>query len=222
MNENRETSGVEELIQRLREQGVESGQRNADELLEQARRAAEGRLNDARREAENILSMAREEASQTKNAGKEAVQLAVRDGILSLKAELAEHFGDRIRRLVTRELENKDFLKQVILEVAGRAAPPQDRSAEILLPSEFVGLEQLRRNPEDAKEGTLSHFVVTVTKAILREGIGIGVRDDDMAGIRIRLTEDDLEIDLTDRAVTDLLLRHLAPRFRALMEGIIQ
>jgi V/A-type H+-transporting ATPase subunit E len=31
-----------------------------------------------------------------------------------------------------------------------------------------------------------------------------------------------LEIDLTDRAVAELLLRHLVPRFRAMMEGIIQ
>lgn len=109
-----------------------------------------------------------------------------------------------------------------ILEVAGRAAPPADHTARILLPKDVVGMEQLRRNPEEVKEGTLSHFVVTVTKEVLREGIEIGARDDEAAGIRIHLEDDDLEIDLTDRAVADLLLRHLVPRFRAMMEGIIQ
>jgi V/A-type H+-transporting ATPase subunit E len=59
-------------------------------------------------------------------------------------------------------------------------------------------------------------------KDILREGLDIGARDDQEAGIRIQLLDDDLEIDLTDRAIADLLLRHLVPRFRAMMEGIIQ
>jgi len=222
MSEDKESSGVEELIQRLREQGVAAGKSQADELLEQTRRLAEQRLDAARREAEEIVRLAREEAKGTKQAGEEAVQLAVRDSILRLKSELVERFADHVRRLVTRELVDKDFLKQLILEVADRAAPPPDQAARILLPKDVVGLDQLRRDPEEIKEGTLSHFVVTVTKEILREGIEIGARDDDAAGIRIQLKDADLEIDLTDRAVADLLLRHLVPRFRAMMEGIIQ
>ena len=85
-----------------------------------------------------------------------------------------------------------------------------------------MGLEQLRRDPEEVKEGTLSHFVATVTKDMLREGIEIGTRDDDSSGIRIQLREEDIEIELTDQAIAELLLRHLVPRFRAIMEGIIQ
>jgi V/A-type H+-transporting ATPase subunit E len=221
-NEPKESSGVEQLIQRLREQGVAEGKSQAEELLEQTRRRAEQRMDEARREAEDMVQQAREEARQTKQAGEEAVRLAVRDAILRLKSELVERFSDRVRRLVTRELEDKEFLKQLILEVGRRAAPPADKPAKILLPKDVVGLEQLRRNPEEVKEGTLSHFVVTVTKEILREGLDIGSRDDDTAGIRIQLQDDNLEIDLTDRAVAELLLRHLVPRFRAMMEGIIQ
>lgn len=222
MTEPKESSGVEELIQRLREQGVAAGRNQADELLEQARRRAEQRLDEARREAEEIVQRAREEATQTKQAGEDAVQLAVRDAILRLKSELVERFADRVRRLVTRELEDQEFLKHLILEVGRRASPPLDEAARILLPKDIVGLEQLRRSPEEVKEGTLSHFAVTVTKELLREGIEIGARDDDAAGIRIQLKDADLEIDLTDRAVAELLLRHLVPRFRAMMEGIIQ
>jgi len=222
MSAGKESSGVEELIQRLRDQGVAEGQSQADALLEQTRRRAEERLAEARQESEDIVARAREDARQTKEAGEEAVRLAVRDAVLTLKSELAEHFADRVRRLVTREMQDQGFLQQLIREVAGRAAPPADRPARILLPKEYVGLEELRCHPEEAKEGTLSQFVVAVTKEILREGVEIGVASDVDAGIRIELIDEDLEIELTDRAVAELLLRHLAPRFRALMEGIIQ
>ncbi|MCA9125578.1 MAG: hypothetical protein KDB22_00770 [Planctomycetales bacterium] len=222
MANSKESSGVEDLIGRLREQGVEAGKAQADELMEQTRLRAEQRLDDARREADAILQKAREEASQTKRAGEEAVQLAVRDAMLRLKSEMVEQFADRVRRLVTKELDDSDFLKQMILEISRRSAPPVGQLAKLLLPEDVVGLEQLRRDPEEVKEGTLSHFVATVTKDMLREGLEIGTRDDQVAGIRIRLQEEDIEIELTDQAIADLLLRHLVPRFRAIMEGIIQ
>jgi V/A-type H+/Na+-transporting ATPase subunit E len=222
MDTNRESSGVEELIQRLREQGVAEGRSRADELFEEARDRAEQRMEKSRREAEAILEHAREEARRTRAAGEEAVRLAVRDAMLRLKSELVERFADRVRRLVTRELSDEALLRQLILEVGGRAAPPAEKPAKVLLPKDVVGLDQLRRTPEEVKEGTLSHFIVAVTKDMLREGLEIGERDDDAPGLRIQLQEDDVEIDLTDKAVAELLLRHLVPRFRAMMEGIIQ
>lgn len=222
MANSKESSGVEDLIGRLREQGVEAGKAQADDLMEQTRLRAEQRLDDARRQADAILQKAREEASQTKRAGEEAVQLAVRDAMLRLKSEMVEQFADRVRRLVTKELDDSDFLKQMILEISRRSAPPVGQLAKLLLPEDVVGLEQLRRDPEEVKEGTLSHFVATVTKDMLREGLEIGTRDDQVAGIRIQLQEEDIEIELTDQAIADLLLRHLVPRFRAIMEGIIQ
>ncbi|MAT15693.1 MAG: hypothetical protein CMJ46_10555 [Planctomyces sp.] len=220
--ETQESSGVEELIQRLREQGVEEGQAQANELLEHTRRRAEQRLDEARREADEIVRTARQEAAQTRQAGQETVRLAVRDAQLRLKSELVEQFANRVRRLVSRELEDGEVLKQLILEVGGRAAPTAEQRAGVLLPRDVVGLEQLRQAPEEVKEGTLSHFVALVTKDMLRDGVEIGTRDDTSAGIRIQLVEEDLEIDLTDQAIANLLLRHLAPRFRAIMEGIIQ
>ncbi len=222
MNTKQNASGVEELIERIREQGVAEGRSRAEELYEEARLRADRRLEEARREAEDILQQSREEADRLKVAGEEAVRLAVRDAILRLKSELIERFSERVRHLVTLELRDEGLLRQLILEVAGRAAPPAETPVELLLPQDVVGLEQLRRHPEDVKEGTLSHYVVTVMRDILREGVEIGVRTDAASGIRIALRDEDLEIDLTDAAVSELLLRHLIPRFRAMMEGIIQ
>ena len=222
MTDTKESSGVEELISRLREQGVEEGKAQADALLEQTRRKAEQRLDNARSEADTLLRQAREEAEQTKRAGEKAVQLAVRDAMLRLKSEMVEQFADRVRRLVTRELDDGDFLKRLILEIGGRSAPSAAQSAKLLLPKDAIGLEQLRSDPEEVKEGNLSHYVASITKEMIRDGLEIGTHDDTAAGIRIQLLEDNVEIELTDDAISELLLRHLVPRFRAIMEGIIQ
>ena len=119
MTKPKESSGVEELIGRLREQGVEEGKAQADALMEQTRLKAERHLDEAKREADGLLQRARENAEKTKRAGEEAVQLAVRDAILRLKSEMVDQFSDRVRRLVSRELNDGDFLKQLILEIGG-------------------------------------------------------------------------------------------------------
>lgn len=222
MADDKKSSGVEQLIERLREQGVAEGQSRGEQAFEEARRRAEDRLEKARLEAEQIVQKAREEAEHTKAAGAEAVRLAVRDAILELKSELVDNFAAQVRRLVTHTLKNEDVFKLLILEVAGRAKPDESKPAQVLLPKDVVGLEQLRRDPGEVKEGSLSHLVLSLTGDMLRDGVELGNRRDGSPGIRIHLTEDDVEIDLTDNTIADLLLQHLLPRFRAMLEGIVQ
>jgi V/A-type H+-transporting ATPase subunit E len=92
---------------------------------------------------------------------------------------------------------------------------------ELLLPAELVSLEDLRRKPEAATPGSLMQFVLSQGGGMLRDGMSFGVADDGEAGIRVRLVQDDLQIDLTEKAVSQLLLRHMLPRFRALLRGAV-
>ena len=223
MAEEKRSSGVEELIRRLRDEGVAEGQGKAEELLDEARRRASEMLDLARQEAENVRQEAQREAKRTQTAGEEAVRLAVRDAILTLKSEITEQFAGRVRQLVAENLSDEGFLRQVILEVVRRATPDEATGpCEILLPSEVVGVEELRRKPEEVKEGTLSHFVLTLAGDMLRQGVTFGSSLNSAPGVRVQLAKQDVQIDLTDQAITELLLKHLLPRFRALMEGIVQ
>jgi V/A-type H+-transporting ATPase subunit E len=54
---------------------------------------------------------------------------------------------------------------------------------------------------------------------MLREGVSLGAADGLQAGIRIKLVDQNMQIDLTESAVSQLLLRHMLPRFRALLRG---
>jgi V/A-type H+/Na+-transporting ATPase subunit E len=223
MTGEKQPSGVKELIQRLREEGVTAGSKQAQALLEEARVKAEDIIDQARREAELVRQQARADAQRSRTAGEEAIRLAVRDAILTLRSEITEQFAGRVRRLVAQSLDNEAFIKQLILEVVHRAPPARAVGPrQVLLPSDVVGLDDLRRNPEKVKEGTLSHLVLSLASDMLRDGVSFGNASDEARGIRVKLTEEDVQIDLTERAIADLLLRHLLPRFRALLEGVVQ
>lgn len=217
-----ESAGVDDLIGRLREDGIAQGRNQAQALVTAAQKQASDIVATAQREAESILVKAKEEAGKLKAAGENAIGLAMRDTILSLEGDLVEEFRNRLLHLVKGLLAEPAFLQRMILEVASKATPgPTSARAELLLPAEIVSLEDLRRKPEQATPGTLMHFVLSLGGGMLREGMSFGVADDDEAGVRVRLVDDDMRIDLTESAISELLIRHMLPRFRALLRGAV-
>jgi V/A-type H+-transporting ATPase subunit E len=215
-----ESAGVDNLIHRLRDEGIAQGRGEAEALVTAAQKEAADIVAAAQREAESILVKAKEEAGKLKAAGESAVALAMRDTVLSLEGELVREFRNKLVQLVKGLLADPAFLQRLILEVAGKAAPASTgKRAELLLPAEIVSLEDLRGKPEQATPGTLMHFVLSLGGGMLREGLSFGVADDSEAGIRVRLVDDDVRIDLTESAISELLLRHMLPRFRALLRG---
>jgi len=217
-----ESAGVESLIGRLRDDGIAEGRTRAEAIVTAAEQQAAEIVAAAHHEAEAAVSQAREEAGKLRTAGDDAIRLALRDTMLSLEGNLIERFHDMLRRLVKGALQDPETLKRLVLEVAGSAAPSvAGRRAVVLLPASLVSLEDLRRSPEEAQPGTLMHFVLNLGGGLLREGVTFGAADDIEAGIRVKLTDDDMHVELTESAVSDLLLRHLLPRFRALLRGAV-
>lgn len=220
------SSGVDALIERLREEGVSAGRAEADTILAEARVQAKQILDKASAEAQARLESARKEADAYRSAGEEALKTAMRDTVLDMKATLAQQFSADVKRLVSHQLQDPEVLKRMILEVAERTrdgADVQEGDAlEIILPETVVGLQELRQNPEELREGTLTKFVFGLTGEMLRSGVTFSASDDFTSGLRVHVTEKEVTLDLTDAAVASLLLQHLQPRFRAILEGIVK
>ncbi len=218
--------GVDELIARLRDEGVTAGREEADRLLEQARNEAHRIVENARTEARTRLDEARKDADAYTAAGEQALKTAMRDAVLDMKARLMAQFSTDVERLVSEQTGDPEVLKSMILEVAGRtgqeAGVTGDDALTVVLPETVVGLEELRQNPEDLKEGALTRFVRELTDKMLRDGVSFETGDDLSAGIRVKVVDKDITLDLSDEAVAGVLLRHLQPRFRAILEGIVK
>ena len=219
-----QASGVQELIQQLKDKGVDAGKKEAEAIVEEAHRRAAQIVAQAKTEAEQHMKKSRADMEAERKAAEAALQSAYRDTVLRLVSALTSHFEGQVRRLVSRELQEEEVIRKLILEVAGKATPRDlgAQRAEILLPAELVGVEALRAKPEEVREGTLTHFVMDMSGEMLREGIELKPMGENTPGIRIRLVGQDVEIDLTEHAVADLLLKHLLPRYRAVLEGVIR
>jgi V/A-type H+-transporting ATPase subunit E len=218
-------AGIETLIARLREEGVEEGRAEAERIVADAEARAREIVEAAERQATELREEARREAEKLRRGGEEALRVAMRDAILELTETLSERFAERMRERVAHLGRDEDTLKGLLLAVAGRARQEagidRTRAIEVALPRVAVGLEELRRKPEELREGSLSHFVAAEAAEMLREGVTYARAGDGAGGIRVTLADEGLVVDLTDEAVAEVILRHLQPRFRALLEGVV-
>jgi len=220
------SSGVEALIDRLKTEGVNEGQQTAEKLIEEANGKAENIIKIAEEKAVAIVEQARAEAQKIQKGGQDALEIAMRDIVLKLKSRLSEVVGDRVQQLVGAELSQEAFLKELIVEVAAQARDESNIQAsedvEFHLPKSLIGLEELRRHPLELQEGSLSHFVLNVAKDVLREGVSFAQSDGNKSGLTIILKDKDISVDLTEERISSVLLEHLHPRFRAILEGMVK
>ena len=209
-----ESSGVQQLINRLHQDGVAKGQAEANDLLSEARRQELEILDGAKREANAILAAARDEADRTRAAGEEAIRLAGRDTILKLSEELRADFVRKLRSLIGHTLHDTDFLRQLLLEIAQHAV-----SSEGQTPPNILLLRESAVGDQSEENDRLNQLVESLVGEALRDGLTFQIEDHDSPGVRVQIVDDDLEIDLTTDTLTHLLLKHLSPRFRSVFDN---
>jgi V/A-type H+/Na+-transporting ATPase subunit E len=211
-------SGVQELIDRLRDEGVAHGQGEAERMIADARVKSMEILDQARSESERLLAEARAEAHSILENGKEALRLASRDVVLRVREGCNEQFRTQLKRLVQHKLNDPKLLEQMILQIAAKARPEEsNKQTRILLPEGSASEEELAREVANPEPGSLAAFVLGLTADLLRDGLSFGVSDDPSPGVRVQIVEDDVQLELTDETITAVLMQYLAPRFRAVL-----
>jgi len=215
---NIETSGVQELINRLRDEGVASGQTEAERLLADARVRSMEMLDQAKSEAESIVAKARAEAESIVNNGKESLRLASRDVVLRVREACDAEFRGRLKRMVQFKLADQKLLEKAILEIAASVRPESGQESRLLLSSSSTSEEELKKEVSNVQPGSLTAFVLGLSSDILREGLSFGVSDDPSPSVRVQIVNDDVQFELTDETITAVLMQYLVPRYRAVLK----
>lgn len=213
-----QTSGVQELISRIRDDGVQAGQLKADEIVAQARQEAARLVSEAQAEADEILRKTEATIESDRKAALEALKMAARDTRLQLASEVTAAFEQQVKRLVAPVTHDGSFIRSLILVLAGQASEqyPPDQALEVLVSDLIAG----RDHENKVLDQRARESVLGIASDMLREGVEI-IPDSEIAGgARVRVIGEDLEIDLTEEAISKLLLKHLLPRYRDILEGI--
>jgi V/A-type H+-transporting ATPase subunit E len=211
------SAGVQDLISRIRDEGVESGKQEASRLASDAQLQATRMLEDARAEVEAMRQKARAEIETEKNAALEALKLAARDTGLRLESDVVSAFESCVKRLVSPALRDPELIQALVLVLAGHTVEKfvKDREIQVLVSDVlFKQAGESQELDERARQAVLG-----ITGDMLREGIELIPSSEVEGGARVRLVGENLEVDLTQETVHKVLMKHLLPRFRAILEG---
>ena len=202
--------GVQELIERLKNDGVTAGKKQADEILKKAKEEAARIKADAKAERDALLKEAKEAIEKDKRMAEESLKKAVRDTELELASGLKKAFEMHVKRLVSKELHEEAFLRQLLASIVGAAAEkiPGDQPREILAPEKVFSAEGLKA------------FVRRETSEMLRQQIELKPSSTLSGGIKVKLVGENVDFDFSEDALADLILKHLLPRYRAIVQGI--
>ena len=190
--------------------------------MREAQEQASRIVAQAKAEAEEILSKASSEIETERTAANDSLRVAIRDTELKMEAELKADFAAHVKRLVSVELSYREFLRQIVLAIAGMAAGDkacEGQPVEVLLPQNLFETDERETRLTEKGQDRMRHLVLGISGDMLREGVDLKPSEDISGGIRIRLVGEDLEIDLSDQAISDLLLQNLLPRYQAIVTG---
>src|SRR5271165_6388170 len=206
------SSGIDALIQRLKQEGTDEGRAEARKLVADAEARAAELLARAEAAAKRRTDDASQEADRLMRAGAEALKVAMRDAVLEFKSDLSGRFAQQVRGVVARLSTDEEVLKGMILAVANRARSEvgidDAKHLEIILPRSVFELDDPRGDPGKARETALSQFALASVADMLRAGVTFARSGDDAGGIRVVLKDTGVLVDLTDAAVAVVILRH--------------
>ena len=217
----KQSSGVQELINKLHQEGVATGESQADQIIANARKESIQILDDARAQADKIIADAVGERERFIENSNVALRLASRDVLLRIGEACFEEFKERLKRLVGFTLQDRKFLEELILEIASKTKAKLDdpkKRIRVLLPEGLVTKEEIAHEVSNVQPGSMAAFLLGLTADVLRDGLTFGVSDSRTPGIKVQIVEDDVQLELTDETLTALLLQYLAPRYRAVLD----
>ena len=112
---------LQELTQKLYQEGVEKARLEADRILEEAKQSKQEILAQAKKEAEDLIENGKREAEKLVAKGESELKLAAKQSVSALRqktVELLAHaiLGDGINAA----LDDRDFLKSLIHTLVSR------------------------------------------------------------------------------------------------------
>lgn len=195
---------VQELINKIKTEGVQAAQEQAQEMEAQAKRKAEEIVGQAQKRAQQMTAEAEAQIKKKEAAAQMALKQAARDTLISLRKEI-ENVLHGIAAAKVGEALTAERLSQIIREVSQKAVEGDlvQKTIEVVL------------NPQDFK--VLGNGFLSELQRQLKKPIQLKSADDIGKGFTISFDEGKSRFDFTDVSLAEYLGARLNDQVAALL-----
>lgn len=189
---------LQQLTQKLYDEGLEKGRNEADKLVAEAKEKAAKIVADARKEAEEIIKQAEMKAEDTAKNTETEITLAGKQAVARIKSEISSLIvAQTTSKGVKAATMDAAFLKEMLVAVAknwnGAASGKVELKA--LLP--------------EAERKQLDAAFEQAAKELLAAGIEVGYSKEVKSGFRVSQKEGGYYISFADADIEALISEYL-------------
>jgi V/A-type H+-transporting ATPase subunit E len=205
-NDTVHTENLEGLLQRIRQEGTERANQEAEQILSAARQQAADILKQAEIEAKGIVQEGETRVAHVSEAGRKAQEQAARDLVLAVRSELIAMLDGLIERAGRDALSGEALQKLILKASADWLARDSGKNIEIQL------------NQTD--RARLADGFLSRLKEELQAGVELKALPGIQAGFRVGSRGGAMFYDFTAPALAEALASLLRPQFAKLLDPI--
>ncbi|MCR5762596.1 MAG: V-type ATP synthase subunit E [Treponema sp.] len=196
---------LQELIDKIRKDGVASATNSAQNIIAEAEKKAASIISEAEEKADSIIKNAKVETARMEKASEDAITQAGRNLIISFRDGINKELSALIGNGIAKAYD-KDLLKKLIPEtVKAWVASPDTKDLSVLL------------SAKDLK--TLESGLKTSLKSHISKGLEIKSDDTLSSGFRIGAKDGSAFYDFSAESVAELFSSYLNPKTTELMKN---
>jgi V/A-type H+-transporting ATPase subunit E len=196
---------LQELTQKLYNEGLSKGKLEGEALLAKAQMEADELVKKAREEAAAIIEKAQKEAADYKVKMEGDVKMASTQALQATKASIEGLIVAKAVEPVKEQLSGAAFIKEVITTVAQRFSTQESTDLSLVLP------EKLQKELEPFVKGELAKT--------LGKGVEASFSKKLAGGFKIGPKDGSYFISLTDEAFQTLIGDYLRPATKKILFG---
>ena len=197
---------LQELTERLYQEGLSKGKEEGEQLLARAREDAARIVEEARQQAAGIVADAQKQADDLREKTSSDVKMASAQCLQATKKDIEDLLVGAVSAgSVNKHLSDPDFLKKIIQSVAERFSATESAELALILPA------SLQQELEPWLAGELTRALGTQPKASFSKKIA--------GGFSIGPKDGSWFVSLTDETFRALIAEYLRPVTRKLLFG---
>ena len=197
---------LQELTDRLYNEGLSKGKQEGEELLAKAKVQAEEIVAKAQAEAAQIVADAQKQAEELKTKTTSDIKMAAGQSIAATKKDIETLIvGKMTEADVKKALTSAEFVKEVIKAVAEKFTTDGPADLAVVLP------ESLKKEVEP--------FVTKELAKTLGAGVEASFSKKVSGGFRIGPKEGGYFVSFTDETFNELISEYLRPATKKLLFG---
>ena len=197
---------LQELTDRLYNEGLSKGKQEGEELLAKAKVQAEEIVAKAKAEAAQIVATAQKEADEIRTKTASDVKMAAGQSIAATKKDIETLIvGKMTKAEVKNALTSAEFVKEIIKTVAEKFTTDGPADLEMVLP------ESLKKEVEP--------FLTKELAGTLGAGVEASFSKKVAGGFRIGPKDGGYFISFTDETFNELISEYLRPATKKLLFG---